>query len=193
MEIRPLAGIEDPLVPDWFEVYEISFRQEVRGLAALLLRLLRAASPEYTFLAALEAGRLIGIALYQEPPALPAGYLWYIAIAPAHRNAGYGAQLYRAVLERLRPGTEALFLDVELAEREPTAQERALAERRILFYQRLGAQLLPELRFWEQVSPKFPPEPLAVFAHPLRTADPQRLRALAMALYGERLQILSKE
>ncbi len=190
MELRALQGIADPLVPDWFEVYEVSFRQEVRGLAGVLLRLLRAATPQYTFLAALEEGRLIGIALYEEPPTLPLGYLWYLAIAPACRGAGRGAQLYRGVLERLRDGTEALLFEVELPERQPNETERALAERRILFYQKMGAAPLPGCRVWEQVAPHFPPEPLLPFAHPLRAQEPQRLRALAAALYGKRLELI---
>lgn len=193
MDIRALQGTSDPLLPAWFMVYELSFRQEVRGLAGFLLGLLRDASPQHTFLAAVEAQELTGIALYQEPPALPVGYLWYLAIASTQRGQGRGAQLYHAVLERLRPGTEALFFEVELPERQPDAATRALAERRIHFYQRLGALPLSHARVWEQTAPHFPPEPFMLFAHPLMTRDGQRLMTLAAALYGERLQLLNAD
>jgi len=191
MEIRALQGITDPLVPAWFRLYEQSFRQEVRGLAGFLLQLLRDSS-RHSFLAAVQEGELLGLALYELPETAPVGYLWYLAVQPQRRAQGIGTQLYRAVLERLPDTAEALFLDVELPEHEPTAEERAYALWRISFYQHLGALLLPGVRVWEQVAPHFPPVPLGVFAHPLSTRDPQRLLALAAQLYGPRLERLGE-
>ncbi len=191
MEICALQGITDPLVPAWFRLYELSFRQEVRGLAGFLLQLLRE-SPRHSFLAAVQEGELLGLALYELPETVPVGYLWYLAVQPQRRGQGIGTQLYRAVLERLPATAEALFLDVELPEHEPTAEGSAYAAWRISFYQHLGAWLLPKVRVWEQVAPHFPPVPLGVFAHPLRTHDPLRLLTLATTLYGPRLERLDE-
>ncbi len=189
MEIRPLIGLTDPLMPEWFRLYELSFRQEVRSLAGFLLQLLQD-SERHVFLAAVQEEELIGLALYELPERAPVGYLWYLAVRADRRGQGIGTRLYRAVLERLPDAAEALFLDVEPPEHQTDDVERAYAVWRISFYHKLGAVLLPDLQVWEQTAPHFAPEPLMILAHPLKNQDPQRLRELATALYGSRLETL---
>jgi ribosomal protein S18 acetylase RimI-like enzyme len=95
----------------------------------------------------------VGLAHVQAFVAQRVAYLWYLAVAPNRRGAGAGSEIYRAVLERLPAAVEALLIEVEQPCLARGEQERRLAERRILFYERLGARLLQGIDYLQSSGP----------------------------------------
>jgi GNAT superfamily N-acetyltransferase len=92
----------------------------------------------------------------------PTGWVFLRYFAVAVRGRGAGSQLWRLACENwAKDGYTRVLLDVEdPAEPGIDAAEKQIRERRIVFYQRLGAELLP-------VHDYAPPQP-GGHSHPFR-------------------------
>lgn len=90
-------------------------------------------------LAACDAGIPLGFATIARLPAAQAMYLSYFAVDSAAQNQGIGSRLFQFMAETLERATQAnvLVWEVEAPERDPAAIEN----RRIRFYERLGARI----------------------------------------------------
>jgi GNAT superfamily N-acetyltransferase len=84
---------------------------------------------------------LIGYAFVYEPETPAMIWLDYMAIDERFQNAGYGTFLFHTLALR-RPDGWGVFVEVEIAD-SPDPTTRRDQERRIAFYQRLGAHILP--------------------------------------------------
>jgi GNAT superfamily N-acetyltransferase len=175
-----ITSPRSPLLEAWQALYESAFPAEERvpfeHLTAFLTEnVLDGESPPGVgahthMLAALdEEDRFAGLAHYTLPPEAGgrAAYLGYIATLPELRGQGLGAWLYRGILARLPRSVDAMLFDLEIPERMPDPAERALARRRIRFYQRLGARLLDGIRYTNQAGPRGPLLTLHLMVHPL--------------------------
>ncbi len=116
------------------------------------------------------------------------GFGDYLGIAPARRGRGIGSRLYReglASLEREAAAREedlaGMAFDVECPDAAPSSENRRLRERRIAFYERLGARLLADVDFWEPVEAGKPEERFCLGYHPL--AYEAESRPLVITLY----------
>ncbi|HLV80931.1 MAG TPA: GNAT family N-acetyltransferase, partial [Chthonomonadaceae bacterium] len=115
------------------------------------------------------------------------GYLIYMAVVEGRRGKGIGSRLFAELVRMLRaqaPQAEALLLEVE----DPhhcEGPERVLAERRIAFYRRQGAQLLGGIDYLQTVP--FYPEgmPMLLAVLPLGDLTPERAFEMAQCLFGE--------
>lgn len=96
------------------------------------------------FFGATRAEILLGFATLVPNVARGVHLLEYLAVARAIRNEGIGGQLLDDLVRQLRAqdATHALVIEAE-AEDGGDEAERALRRRRIAFYQRHGAQLIP--------------------------------------------------
>jgi len=83
---------------------------------------------------------LIGYAFVYEPENPAMIWLDYMAIDERFQSAGYGTLLFHKLALR-RPDGMGVFLEVEIAD-SPDPTTRREQERRIAFYQRLGAHIL---------------------------------------------------
>ena len=94
---------------------------------------------------AADGDELQGLAVVLPLHGCPAGFLEYLAVAPAARNAGIGARILaylRELTGTAQPGIEGIIFEVDRPEDATDSSERDLRERRIGFYQRNGAALL---------------------------------------------------
>jgi GNAT superfamily N-acetyltransferase len=113
-------------------------------------------------------GALAGLAYFNLIPGARgmAASLWYLATVPTARNRGHGAWLYGEVVRRVRAtGAHVLFLEVEIPELADDPAGRALAERRLGFYRRLGCRRLLGIEYLQYVGWHQEPLPMYLFVH----------------------------
>lgn len=178
--IRRLSDPADPLLPAWLALYERAFPPEERVPPEEHLRELRPDSDAVLLAAEDEAGKLLGLARYDLYER--AAYLYYLAVDEAVRSLGLGSLMYREILRQLEadaPGLAAMVFEVE---RPDHAEDAELAERRIRFYQRLGAKLLRGIHYVQEI-PGQPGVPMHLMIHPFRTLEPPEALALAEELF----------
>jgi GNAT superfamily N-acetyltransferase len=94
----------------------------------------------------MDSGQPAALAVTSRIDSVQWSYLEYFAVAADRRGHGLGGQLWHAVLQDLtvrdQPGRVVLEVE-DPAEVPPGSPERRQRERRIRFYERQGAQLLP--------------------------------------------------
>lgn len=143
LTIRRLAGLEDPLLMDWLDLYEETFPLSERSLVSALLAGLRDGSADL-LAAADPEGRLVALAYLEPRSHFRVGYLIYLAVQPDQRSRGVGGRMLAAVCtaaQRRCPDLRAVMLEVEDPD-EPQSGTRESALRRIAFYTRYGGRIL---------------------------------------------------
>ena len=190
--IVDLYSLEDELLLPWLDLYETAFPAAERLLVSDILRAVQAGlepPPETPRVVAAVTGpgTLVGLALYTLCHAGGAANLVYLATAPEVRNQGYGAWLYRADCRSnaQHAGAQGVVIEVEIPERAETAEGRALAERRIGFYRRLGARLILGIDYLQTVGRHQVPISLHVMVHPFQPMAAEEMLALAQGCFGE--------
>lgn len=187
--LTELTGRSDPLLLPWLDLYETAFPPTERVLVSRILSALEQieqgrGNGRRLACSTDSAGRLTSLLDTYEPPALEAGFLWYLAVIPALRGQGLGARLYRRAFEQMRPAVKALFFDVEDPREMKTPQDVECAVRRIAFYRRLGARLIGGIRYIQTVGDHQPPITLRLMAHPGAEMSAREAIALASPILG---------
>ncbi len=128
----------------------------------------------------------VGLAFLSSLGAAGPLFLEYFAIAADRRGAGVGQALWHAVADALavRGEPAAVVLEVEdPAEAQIAAEEVAQRERRVRFWQRVGARMLPVSGYIVPTLDEDGTEPLLLmWIAPPGAADPD-LHDLVVALY----------
>ncbi len=181
MEIRELGLNETNLVRQVQWIYEQSFPAEERDPFENMLQAIRRreqAGPEECenchFQVAVDEGQAAGAAFFNYYPQTRMGFIAYLAVHPSRRNGGLGARLYRHLVDCVaaeappnEPAAGVVF-EVEVPELGKDAAERALRQRRIGFYRRNGALMVPNL---DLIAPPLgnglPEMPYKIMLHPL--------------------------
>ena len=138
------------------------------------------AGGKYQLFSYRRAEEVTGMALVYFPAPLPFAWLDYFVTRSDLRGQGLGSTLFHEIAtlaSEHAPPLDWLLFEVDDG-RDADAERRTLSERRIAFYQRLGARLL------QNVSYKFPsavgePVPMRLMAYSLRrdaTLSPHMLR-----------------
>lgn len=122
------------LYPEYLE----TFPAEERKPLPHLLRLLSQGTYKLCLACESQTGKRLGYALVFEIPALRLRWLDFLAVTPGIRSRGTGAALFRHLAEEAPEKWDGLLLEVEM----PDGTD-ALRQRRIGFYERLGARRLP--------------------------------------------------
>jgi ribosomal protein S18 acetylase RimI-like enzyme len=200
MLLREIASADDPLLPAWLDLYESSFPPRallpVERVKRELERERRRDFEEGILLAACHPGvsgaeALLGLAWFHVrrfDNLFPAyGDLWYLAVDPNARNRGFGGSLLEAVCRHVAgAGGKALFWAVEHPNWPVSGvrEDGPMAARRIRFYQRQGAFLLREVRYF--LSLGGPPYlPMHLMVKPLAEEfGTNRIFALAQMEFG---------
>lgn len=128
------------------------------------------------FLADLEAGRghqlwclcgpegeFLGFARGMVFPKVRRGWIVHIALAPEERGAGLGAKLFELVWGAMAvqvDGFEGIYLEVERIEDAADDEERVARQKRLGFFDRLGARLVSTEYIQPPSQPGQPPVPL---------------------------------
>jgi len=127
-----------------------SERKSAEQLAAMV------AQPEYSFLAAVENGTVVGFSIAANLRDTEAALLEYMAMAPHQRGRGIGAWLFRETVAQ--PHLVGRFLLVEVDSDRTKSSDNAERTRRKAFYRRLGAKEVDGLRYrMPRVSSATPP------------------------------------
>lgn len=84
----------------------------------------------------------------------PGAFLWYLCVSDEHRGDGIGTRIYseirRIVLEA---GCQDMMFEVDIPDHQgrPESEGFQLAERRIRWYERMGAHLLNGVEWYQEV------------------------------------------
>lgn len=186
MEIRELRSDESELIHQVEWIYEQSFPVEERDPFEHILQAIRrreaggAEECEHChFQVAVEGHQALAAAFFNYYPRTRMGFIAYLAVHPTRRSLGLGAQLYRRVVESVQQEAHSagetkavgVVFEVEAPELSRDEGEQSLRRRRIAFYQRSGAMLLPGL---DLIAPPLghglPEMPYKIMFHPLAGA-----------------------
>ncbi len=147
--LHELSSLHDAHLCAWLDLYEAAFPPEERGRVSWIIQTLQAreaGSPTDSRLWALldRQDHFLGMAQASWNADLRLCYLGYFAILPEMRGQGYGSAFYALLLKELDQA-DLLVFDVESPDRLDDPALRLTAERRINFYERQGAMLLPRM------------------------------------------------
>jgi GNAT superfamily N-acetyltransferase len=145
MHVARLPELDQAQVRELAAIYEEAFPPRER---MPLDELLGTGSGGRTVLALLDGGEVVGLASLDRIGTSPVALLEYFAVARGRRGGGLGQELWGAVIAlAARPGL-AVVLEVEdPAEPGTSPAEADLRRRRIRFYERGGARVLPVSRY----------------------------------------------
>jgi GNAT superfamily N-acetyltransferase len=160
MDIRELSSNEMDLIQQVQWIYEQSFPVEERDPFENMLQAIRRreqAGPQECenchFQVAVEEGQATGMAFFNYYPKTRMGFIPYLAVHPSWRNGGLGTRLYHHLVECV------------------AAEAQAMRRRRMGFYQRNGALVVPNLAL---IAPPLgnglPEMPYEIMLHPLEGA-----------------------
>ena len=186
-----INDINDEFLLPWLDLYETAFLPTERILVSGHLMLLRRKAAgevrHHHMLAALNAHRaVIGLLQYEILAETDAAFLWYMALQAKERNKGLGTRMYSELWDRLDvEACRDLVFEVEIPELAESYEDRRLAERRITFYRRQGAQLLGGVQYIQSVGWHQPPIPMHVMVHRRDRKSPQDAYNLAKAVFGD--------
>jgi GNAT superfamily N-acetyltransferase len=184
-----ITDLDDDLLLSWLDLYETAFPPPERMLVSFYLQLLRekrdGLHSDHHLLAVQREDVFVGLVHYVVVAEHRLAWLWMFAVTPEARNQGVGAAIYADIVRRLPAGTVAVLIEVERPDLAHTEDERRLAERRIAFYRRQGAQLLEGVHYVQSVGPHQPPLPMLMMIHPLLPLDANAAFELACAVFGD--------
>lgn len=135
LTLRALAEDELPGMYPWIKA---NFPDDERRPLAMMRRLLRRGL--YEVLALEEAGTPVAYALSLLPKDSRAVLLDYLVVDPARRGQGLGGTVLTMLRDWYAARADAIFIE---SEAPATAPDPVMAARRIRFYERTGAVLLP--------------------------------------------------
>ncbi len=105
-------------------------------------------APDYRVWVAKDGGRVQGFSILFVPAAAGFALLEYMAVAPAERNHGLGAELFRrTVAHAAAPGEGQRPVLLEVDSDREASSDRALRTRRERFYRRLGCLRIAGLHY----------------------------------------------
>lgn len=180
--LHRLERLDDPLLLPFLDLYESAFPQRERRPISELLAVLHAIAdgrfPAKRLRAVLTGKRFAGLLIYDLhcDGTSPDAFLEFFAVIPELRGSGLGSRLLRALSEEVlaeSPGANVIVLEVEAPASFPMgSDEKALAERRLIFYRRNRARVLVEGIYYEITVPHWPePTPLLLAFLPLRNSS----------------------
>jgi GNAT superfamily N-acetyltransferase len=142
MDTVPFAALDPPRYEAVRAIYEASFPARQREPFDQLVR--RARTGGSTGLVGVLDGEPIGFASWSVLTSVPWAFIEFVAVDAARRGAGLGSALWSAVLAALRThGVPRLVLEVEDSAEADDEAERLARDRRVRFYLRAGARMLP--------------------------------------------------
>ncbi|MDR6318256.1 GNAT family N-acetyltransferase [Actinoplanes couchii] len=176
MELIPAADLDQALLTATEDIYLDAFPAELRAPLDDLLA--------DDMLALVVDGRPAGFTVTRRLG--PTGWVFLRYFAVGQRGSGLGSQMWRLLCAHEQAaGHTRILLDVEDPDETGIdPDEEAIRRRRIVFYQRLGAELLP-VRDYSPTQPGGHPHPLRLIAAGLEP-DGASVRDMVLAVYQHR-------
>jgi GNAT superfamily N-acetyltransferase len=123
-------------------------------------------APEYRVWVAKAGGLVRGFSILFVPAAGGFALLEYMAVAPAQRNHGLGAELFGRTVERaVTPEGRPLPVVLEVDSDREDANDRALRTRRERFYRRLGCLRIAGLHYVMPLAGEGSPPEMDLFVY----------------------------
>ena len=146
MKLEQLASSEGETFRQLYAIYagSIAAREQKREswIAAMI------GDPAYRVWVAKAGGLVRGFSILFVPAAGGFALLEYMAVAPAERNHGLGAELFRQTVEQaVTTDDRKLPVLLEVDSDREASSDRALRTRRERFYRRLGCLRIAGLRY----------------------------------------------
>jgi len=158
LNLHEMTSLHDPYLLPWLDLYESAFPPEERVPVSSLLRALLASeqgTPRPRKLWALLDAQdvFLGLAQANWNENYHLVYLGYFAVSPHSHGQGLGSAFFRLLLPHLQGAVgggspDFLLFDVERPDRLDDPVKSQIARRRIGFYERLGAAVLPGASFY---------------------------------------------
>ncbi len=183
MEIIELKPDDHDRIEQVLEIYREAFPLEERDPEEHLLEMIRqgaetalpgADAPTLHCLAAVEGQRVAGMSILCYYPATQFGFITYLAVHADWRGSGVGAQLYQQMVTLAEQDGHGLargiVFEVEPPEAGKDPAEQALRWRRISFYRRNGAEIVPHLQLVAPpLAPSLPEVVYTIMLHPFES------------------------
>lgn len=189
--LKRIKSAEDPLWDFWLSVYYRSFPENERMTLGFLASQLPGDSQND-----LAKAPVIGVYEWNNQPAGIAYYvphlenrlveLWYLAVAPEKRGEGVGSALFSHVIQV----TTLLKASLLVWEVETPNPNDPIPERRIKWYQGLGAKKLEGIRYHQSTDRPLPPVSMALMVYFLseQEADAEAVFGQLKANYEDNLE-----
>jgi GNAT superfamily N-acetyltransferase len=177
MMIEALHSEDEVGFAQLFAIYGDAIDPSEQKTEAALRKMLGRATQH--FLVARDGAAVLGFAILWVPAAADYWALEYMAVAPAHRGAGLGAQIFHASLAAAR--RPFAIIEVE-------APSGALQRRRLGFYARLGCRRLGAINYRLPLRTHGEPPPMWILVHggqDLAGVASQRVRDWLSRIYAE--------
>jgi len=191
LAVSPIAALDDVRLTQVRAIYEDAFSPELRVTFA---ELTQAGGIDQTFVA-LDGAEAVGFAVLRLLTSVRWSFLRYFAIARARRGEGVGRGFWhlvqRSLGEESWPG-RVVFEVEDPDEAVSDEAERLIRQRRIAFWRRCGAELLP---VHDYVLPDYTEsgmtEPMLLMAGGAGASVPagDQLRQLVLAIYTDRYRM----
>lgn len=141
-----LSSVSQPAFEQFYAIYVEALPRSEQKRRIQLERMLQ--REDYIFLVVHDKDQLRGFAIAYLSEAYPFYLLEYMAVEAAQRNKGYGELLYHALYSAVaaRTGTSPSVL-IEVDSPDEYSEDQAIRQRRVGFYQRCGAQIVPCLDY----------------------------------------------
>lgn len=184
-----LDRVDHELLPDWLDLFEVSFPPEEKVLVSRFLKLLKdkavGENQDSHMLAALdENNQIAGIMRFDNDPGTRISYFWYLAVRSNTRSRGIGSACFAEVLRcATEAGMRALIFEVEIPEEQSDPAHREYAQGRIGFYRKQGAQLLGGIHYVQTVAPHQPEIPMHIMVRPIEPVTPSEALDTARTLF----------
>jgi GNAT superfamily N-acetyltransferase len=160
---EPLNAREGVAFEEFYAIYVDAIAPRERKPKAQIQAMV--ARDDYTILLVKRAGVTVGFSILFVPGSGSFGLLEYMAVAPALRNHGVGAGLFRRTVQSVHekhPGAPTL-LEVD-SDREPS-HDQPMRRRRLAFYRRLGCLRADGLRYVLPLPGEGPPPEMDLLVH----------------------------
>ena len=196
MELKfvEISDIADDLLLPWLDLYETSFPPVERVLVSDHLRVLKnkaqgLSRDQYLMGGLDESGNLVAMMRFSLCIEERVALLWYIAVSPDARNLGFGARCYAEVKRiAIEFGARMVIFEVERPEDFADPSLREIAQRRIEFYRRQGAELMLGVSYIMSVGPHQPEIPMHIMVDAYETLSSNEIIEVAESIFGERLR-----
>jgi ribosomal protein S18 acetylase RimI-like enzyme len=181
IEFYELRDIDCPDFQAAIEIYEAAFPPS--ELIAIDVFSKRVDRGDYQLWVCQQDNRVAFMAILCQPIVDRFVLLGYIATHPDYRNKGIGSDFFETILPKLQQQSQSLLLEVE---NPNDGDDRALRQRRVNFYRRLGAKTLKNVRYILPALSGGEPTEMILMVAPAREGDRisgEEVRQLITELY----------
>lgn len=178
-----LQDSQHPDFPAVIDLYEGAFPPSTKIVTPLAIA--RIERNIYQLFVGYEASQVVFMAMFYSLRDSEFVLLAYIATHPVYRGQGIGSTFLRQTVDRLQRDSKYLLLEVKNPD---FGDDKALRQRRVNFYRRIGARMMKGVRFVPPILSSDPPAELILMIAPTyrESVLPGRLVAQLIAqLYIE--------